>query len=478
VTKHGAAVDALAHARTVADAVLYEGYLLYPYRASSGKNQSRWQFGVLGPPGALESGHGEDATIASQFLVRATSAAEATMTVQLRFLHLQKRLAQRVDQDGGFDDVSELVVGGRRWLTWDEATECEITAGPWRLAELADGRIELIDIPGSEEVEDIRDGDGAPAGRLVRSRRALRGELRVQADVVVGRDDLSRVSVAVTNLATGAAGDRESAITASFIGAHLLVAVEHAEVLSLTDPPEDAVAAARDCVQHRCWPVLGGPAADTSLMLVSPIILYDHPELAPESAGELFDATEIDEILTLRVMTMTDEEKAEARATDPKAAAIIDRCDAMSDDTLTSLHGRLRVPTWSDPVAGKIDGDKPWWDPGVDGSVDPDRDHVVVSGVRVSKGSQVRVVPRRRADAQDMFFTGMRARVTAIFGDVDGNDHVAVVLIDDPAADLQEASGRFLYFAPDEIEPLDANDMTEMADGIDSNERHRAGREG
>ena len=38
-------------ARAIADAVLYEGYLLYPYRATSAKNQSRWQFGVVGPPG-------------------------------------------------------------------------------------------------------------------------------------------------------------------------------------------------------------------------------------------------------------------------------------------------------------------------------------------------------------------------------------------------------------------------------------------
>ena len=55
--------------RAVADAVLYEGYLLYPYRGTSSKNQSRWQFGVLGPPGAATAGLGEDDTLAAQFLL-------------------------------------------------------------------------------------------------------------------------------------------------------------------------------------------------------------------------------------------------------------------------------------------------------------------------------------------------------------------------------------------------------------------------
>ena len=76
--------------------------------------------------------------------------------------------------------------------------------------------------------------------------------------------------------------------------------------------------------------------------------LADHPlrppEIAEQSAGALFDSTEIDEILTLRVMTITDDEKAAARATDPRAAAIIDRCDAMTPAELQQLHGVLRDP--------------------------------------------------------------------------------------------------------------------------------------
>jgi len=228
--------------------------------------------------------------------------------------------------------------------------------------------------------------------------------------------------------------------------------------------------------------VLAGPEGDRSLLLVSPIILYDHPELAPQSAGALFDSTEIDEILTLRVMTLTDEEKAAARATDPRAAEIIDRCDALSPEAMQQMHGILRDPhaleQALDPgLAGVdrgldlgagpgidlgvdlreglgFDDEVPWWDPAVDASVAPETDEVLINGVRVSAGSIVRVHPTRRADAQDLFFAGQVARVTAVHSDVDGETHVAVVLVDDPAADLHDWYGRYLYFAPDELEPL------------------------
>jgi len=187
-------------------------------------------------------------------------------------------------------------------------------------------------------------------------------------------------------------------------------------------------------------------------VLGSPIILYDHPEIAEQSAGALFDSTEIDEILTLRVMTMTDAEKAEARATDPRAAEIVDRCDRMSPETLRDLHGVLRDRQRSDDGPS---GDVPWWDPAADEGVRPEEDAVVVDGVSVSRGSLVRVHPSRRADAQDLFFADQVARVSAVLSDVDGGTHVALVLVDDPAADMHEWYGRYFYFAPEELEPLE-----------------------
>jgi hypothetical protein len=190
---------------------------------------------------------------------------------------------------------------------------------------------------------------------------------------------------------------------------------------------------------------------------VSPIILYDHPEIAEQSEGALYDSTEIDEILTLRVMTMTDEEKAQARATDPLAAQIIDRCDSMSPEALLNLHGVLRNPhaaSGEPALIPEIPEGVDWWDPLADNAVRPDIDAVLVDGVRVTRGSRVRLRPSRRADAQDLFFSGKVARVTSVHETVDGDQHVGVVLEDDPAADLHDWYGRYLYFSPDEVEPL------------------------
>jgi hypothetical protein len=192
-------------------------------------------------------------------------------------------------------------------------------------------------------------------------------------------------------------------------------------------------------------------------MLISPIILYDYPEIAEQSEGALYDSTEIDEILTLRVMTMTEEEKAQARATDPLAAQIIDRCDAMSPEAMLNLHGVLRDPHPTTGAAGlipEVPAGVDWWDPLADTAVRPEVDAVLVGGVRVTRGTRVRLKPSRRADAQDLFFADRIARVTSVHEDVDGEQHVGVVLEDDPAADLHDWYGRYLYFAPDEVEPL------------------------
>jgi hypothetical protein len=454
----------LDQARVVADAVLYEGYLLYPYRASSSKNQVRWQFGVLGPPSA-PPGIGEPAELTAECLLAAaggddTDSSETgdsgtgdSVTIYLRFLQLQTR---RVRDASGVT-VSKVRAGGIEWTSWEEAVAREIRLGPFPVAELRAGHTVEVEIPGGSESEPVLDA-GRPVGELIRSRRPLRAELRLE---LTEDGPVRRLRMVLGNVTDGPAADREAAIERSLLGSHLLLQANGTRFISLLEPPAQAAEAAGRCVNQRCWPVLASPAED--VLLVSPIILYDHPEVAAESAGALFDSTEIDEILTLRVMTLTDEEKAEARATDSHAGAIIDRCDAMSAEDLRRLHGILRdphafardiepadwqVPTWSDT------GGKPWWDPGVDGAVSPETDAVLIDGVRVSKGSRVLVQPRRRADAQDLFFAGQEAKVTAVFADVDGNNHIAVVLSDDPAADLHEWYGRYLYFAPDELEPL------------------------
>ncbi|MET0765291.1 MAG: hypothetical protein ABWY29_10525 [Blastococcus sp.] len=435
----------LTLARLAADAVLYEGYLLYPYRSTAAKNQVRWQFGVLGPPGAADAGLGEEADLAVQCLVRPDGDAP-TATVHLRFLQLQRRQAERATADGGFEPVAELGTGDAEWITWDEAVEVERELGTFGFAELLRGTAVLVEVSGGEDAEPV------PGGRLLRRREPLRAAVTLDAD----RDGaLVRLRIAVTN-AGRPATDKDAALGSSLIGVHLLLAAGEARFVSVIDPPEDARAAAARCVQYRCWPVLAGDD-DTSgqtsdVVLAAPIILYDHPAVAPESVGPMFDSTEIDEILTLRVLTLTDEEKTQARATDAKAAAVIDRCEQMSPEELQRLHGVPRHPH------GSLTGDD-WWAAEAAAPVSPETDAVLVAGTEVARGSRVRLRPSRRADAQDMFLAGQEARVSAVHVDLDGETHVAVTLVgdtllDDGVAELHDWYGRYLYFAPDELEPL------------------------
>jgi hypothetical protein len=439
----------LTHARLAADAVLYEGYLLYPYRSTAAKNQVRWQFGVLGPPGAAAAGTGEEAELAVSCLLRtAAPDAAATVTVHLRFLQLQRRTAERATAGGGFEPVGELRAGDAVWTSWDEAVDVERDLGTVAVGVLRAGTEVAVHVAGGEDVEAV------PGGRLVRRREPLSARVSLSA---ADDDGLQRMRIAVTNT-TGPVPDADAALRFSLIGAHLLLAADGARFVSVIDPPEDARAAAGRCRQHRCWPVLAGdgaPDGQTSdVVLAAPIILYDHPAVAPESAGALFDSTEIDEILTLRVMTLTEEEKARARATDAHAAAIIDRCDSMSPAQLQRLHGILREPHAVDGHdGGPLTGDD-WWAAEAAAPVSPETASVSVAGARIARGSLVRLHPSRRADAQDMFSAGREARVSAVHVDLDGETHVAVTLVDDPATELHDWYGRYLYFAPDELEPL------------------------
>ena len=452
----------LAAARQVADAVLYEGYLLYPYRASSSKNQVRWQFGVLGPPGASAAGVGEEPAMSTEILVARHAAA--TLDLYLRFLQVQSRVLERWT-GAAWAGVDELLVAGTRWISFHEAAAREVPLVGIGLDELGAGRAFGVGAPAGIEVEALHEGGGL-VGRLVRTRwevsatvtlstRPARDPRLVILQVRV--DNHTGAAVEDTGLpgSADAGTARDVAARYSLVGTHLLLSSHGTEFVSLLDGPAWSAADAASCAQSRCWPVLVADDDGRDAVLVSPIILGDHPSIAPESAGDLFDATEIDEILTLRVMTMTEQEKADARGTDPRAAAILSRCDAMDGDALSLLHGARRSPDVpipeADPLAGE---DVPWWDAGQEARAEPTTDAVMVRGVPVSQGTRVLLRPSRRADAQDLFLAGLTAIVARVYFDVDGGTHVAVALEDDPGSDLYGATGRFYYFGPEEIEPL------------------------
>ena len=465
----------LEHARSVADAILYEGYLLYPYRGTAQKNRARFQFGVLVPPAYAAVDDFERTASQTECLVECGDDAEVLVLV--RFLQLQRRTVQAFSPGTGeYRDVAGLQVDGREYTPWDEAAERQQQASAPVSGLLGPGRRLEFHLGCGEVREDLAGADGRLAGRLLRRWSALDGLIELSGERVGGPYQALRLRVRVENRTEPAAAPqtRDEALRHSLIAAHLLIGVPGGTFLSLTDPPEWAAAEAAACVNTGTWPVLAGPGDCHDLVLSSPVILYDHPEVAAESAGDLFDATEIDEILTLRTLALTDAEKREARATDPRAAEIMDRLDGMPPEMLERLHGAIRYlksvpggapvgPDSASPEPPGLPGEEfldrpqvPWWDPGADTSVSPETDHVVIGGVRVARGSKVRMRPgSRRADAQDLFLVGRIALVEAVLHDVDGQVHVAVSPEHDPVAELQRSHGRFLYFAPDEIEPID-----------------------
>lgn len=474
-----------AVARQVADAVLLEGYVLYPYRASAAKNRLRWQFGVLVPPAW---GRAHDEHVFQQTEILMEPRGGATLALELRFLHAQRRTVQRAGEDGNFEEVPELHLADRVLVPWDEGAEERVELSV-PVAELADGGVTVpFRRPARDDFETVLDADGRTVGRLVRRTEEIEGAVRLQTTELDGVYRVFRLRAVVENTSpwTPAAGaeagsgpgsgaaraagsaDREAALPHSLVAAHLLLGLDSGSFLSMTDPPEWAREAVATCVNRHTWPVLAGEPGRADVVLSSPIILEDHPAIAPESAGAMYDATEIDEILALRTAALTDQEKREARGTDARAAAVIDLADSMPPEVLERLHGAvraLREVTGPDqpPLSAELPDsdvvfrpDTPWWDPARTDTADPARDRITIDGTSVGPGTRVLLRPGlRRTDAQDLFLQGRAALVEAVLHDVDGGVHLAVTVEDDPGADIRREQGRFLYFQPDEVTPLE-----------------------
>jgi hypothetical protein len=456
-----------ATARAVADAVVYEGYILYPYRASAQKNRTRWQFGVLMPADYADAEPNESAFSRTECVLEADDDAE--ITVVLRYLQVQRRTIR--DVTGA--QIEALDLDGASITAWDEAVEHQVVVG----AALADLRatpvVQRFEAPEVEESEPVHNASGETVGHIVRRREHLQATLTIAATSLPGPWRATRLRVRVTNGSRlpDEPDTRDAALPMALVAVHTIVSARRGEFISMLEPPEWARTAVDECHNAGTFPVLAGVDGGRDVILSSPIILYDHPTIAAESPGDLYDATEIDEILTLRTLALTDAEKRAARITDPRAAAIIDRVDAMDAMTMDRLHGAIRYlrqvtgESPDDPGVDRLGGEfdappaetapPPWWDPDADASVSPATDSVVVNGITVRRGSTVRLRPgTRRADAQDMFLVGRPATIAAVLFDIDDQPYFALTLDEDPSAELQRSHGRFLYFTPDEVEPI------------------------
>ncbi len=324
----------LACVDPIAKAVLYEGYMLYPYRPSSVKNRQRWNFGVVYPPalGGKRDDEQDDqgpSRIQAECLVCGKAPA---LDIRLRFLQLRTRLprlsAARLPESPD---------------AWQEAIEREISLTESDLSSLCAARKERAFEFSAHSEED---------SQYERRHEAIAGHIVIYAEKICSEristenipDDLFKIAVSAANITPLQAppASRDAALMQSFVSAHIVLGVEHGEFVSLLEPPRELQETVARCQNIGVWPVLVGEAGQRNTMLASPIILYDYPQIAPESMGDLFDGTEIDEILSLRIMTLTDEEKREIRNSDSRARQILERTEAIPPEQFMKLHGTLR----------------------------------------------------------------------------------------------------------------------------------------
>ncbi len=501
-TVNGLRNGRFAPALAIANAVLYEGYLLFPYRKSSAKNRVRWQFGVVVPEAYLGAGTGETAEQQTEMLIETRPDTAPRVTVLLRFLQVEARRVEAFE-DGAFVPAESLRCGQTTYLTFDEAVEREVeitisaataarAAADMTTVDATDSggatgayaaeALQPIAIDGGVDEETLYDAGGV-RGRVVRERWPLRGTLAVtcetvrgdavqadgvSGDGVPGANDLVKLRVVVRNTSDVVAGERAGALRTALVSTHVLLAVENGAFVSVLDPTPAAAEATKALKNRHLFPVLASePAGDehrAAMVLASPIILYDFPKVAPQTDTDHFDGTEIDELLTLSVLALPDAERDEARATDPRARAIVERAERFGAEEIARVHaGSLyqTQPFDGVPVTGTPFGRRPFQGDSFDAdpfaAIDvPSIDCVFVDGTKVTKGSAVRLHPKRRADVWDIFLEGKTATVRKVHQDVEDVLYVAVTVDDDPASDLHDWYGRSLFFYPDEIEPLEA----------------------
>jgi hypothetical protein len=439
----------------IAEAVLYEGYILYPYRASSRKNRQRFTFGRVYPQAYSEAQNGaEPFRMQTECLLR-SEGERPILEVRVRFLHPLARSVGLLPEPvpdlpadigmSSFSVVPELRVDNKLYQTWQEAVEREIRPDHRFLERGANQTWSFpFHFSSSLAFDPIRNGQNQVIGAIIRRQQGVEGVIDIAVQSLAG--DVFKISVKVENrtpVLEPELNQQEEVLMRTFASTHTILESARGEFLSLMDPPPAYVEASKTCTNIGTWPVLVGQKekGEPVAMLSSPIILYDFPEIAQESPGEFFDGTEIDEILTLRVLTMTDQEKWEMSQGDDHARRILHRTEALPEEAFWQMHGTIRDRQFSS-------GD--FFDPNTR------LEHVTVNGTDLKIGHRVQIRPQGRADVMDLALEGKIAVIESIEQDAENRVYLALVLDEDPGKDLgmlRQPGHRFFY-GVNEVEPL------------------------
>jgi hypothetical protein len=387
------------------DSLLYEGYALYPYTPAAMKNATPTPFGIAYPP---------------------AYAADLPST----FDHIELRCVLEAPSDATLaGEVRFLAAAGHR----HEAFARRLALTSMSLGELLAGSG-----PGRSSLE--RRFDREPGA----------GEsLRVGLELSVRRLAPGRFELAlrVENRTPCAAGmDRAGALAHALISTHPILRVRGGgRFVSPLEHP---------CPSVNTFPVLAGAADDA--VVGAAIVLPDHPQIAPESRGGMFDSTEIEEALLLHVKALSDAEREEIERDDPRVREMVARAAAATPEEVLALHGRM---TLSDPAEGerrsRVSESPPVEPPGL---ADPTQGEpqAEVDGVTFRRGGKIVLRPGADADLHARLLDGRTATIERILIDYDGKTHLGVTIDGDAGQELLRDSGRLLFFFPDEVEVPDA----------------------
>lgn len=356
-----------SHLERLVDSLLFEGYALYPYTPGATKNATPTPFGIVYPHDYAQTQTHAFDRMQMQFIV----AVDAVVTGEVRFLQASGEKHRAVER------------------------RVQLGVAPSKVS------FDFDDLEGVAEI----DTEILPDGR-------------------------GRVTLKVENMTPlteeEATGDRKDALLKSMLSTHLLAHTESgAKIVSPLERGDDGVAG---CCQVNTWPVLATPGDDA--ILAPTIMLPEHPEIAPESVNDFFDGTEIEEALVLHIQALSDQEREEISAQDPKVREMLARADATTPQQLMDLHGRVRL---EDP---------------------PGEREVTFEGVTYKRGDKVVLHPPLDADVYDKMLDGRTATIHRLFLRVDDRLHLGVTVDDDPMQEILGESGRFLFFFAEEVEVL------------------------
>ncbi|MGA8217650.1 MAG: hypothetical protein WB771_03715, partial [Solirubrobacterales bacterium] len=377
------------------------GYALYPYTPGV-KNATPTPFGIVYPP-------------------------EYAETQPAAFSMLRLEAVLRGEPDARLHGaVLFLQASGER----HEAAERSLEFPPTTLAELARE-------PVRRPFEFRSEG-----GSVLRGRAAMRAE-----PLSAG---LTRVRLCVHNETEmpgdAATASRGEALRHSLISTHPLLEADGGRFVSPLEREGAEGEASLASDPLNTFPVLVGDQDEA--VLGAAIVLPDHPELAPESLGNLFDNTEIEEALLLHVHALSDDEREEISSQDPAVREMIERAESTTGDEIIGLHGRL---TYKEPEEDAV-AHPPSPPEGLD-EIQGERE-ITAAGTTVRLGDKIVLRPGTEGDVYDKILHGRTATVERIYRGYDERVYLGVTVDDDPGQDLLRETGRYLFFFADEVEPV------------------------